>query len=77
LGGAAAQLQDVAAGDLAEHVQLGLGEVPGAPGLAVAGQLLAMSCLVVVRVGVPGGPVPPLVPAEASVQPTCLTRVTE
>jgi hypothetical protein len=78
LGGAAAQLQDVTAGDLAEDVQLGLGEVPGAPGFAAtAGQLLAVSRLVVVGVGVPGGPVPPLVPAEASVQPTCLTRVTE
>jgi hypothetical protein len=48
--------------DLAQHTQLRLGKVPGPPGLAaVAGELLAVPGLVVVRVGVPGGPVAPLV----------------
>jgi hypothetical protein len=74
LGGAAAQFEDVAAGDVAEHVQLRLGEVPGAPGLAVAGELLAVSCLVVIGVGVPGGPVAPLVSAEAGIPRRDLRR---
>jgi hypothetical protein len=48
--------------DLAQHTQLRLGKVPGPPGLAaVAGELLAVPGLVVVGVGVPGGPVAPLV----------------
>ena len=69
LGGAAAQLQDVAAGDVAEHTQLRLGKAPGAPGLAAAGgELPPMPGLVVVGVCVPGSPVPPLVPADAAVQ---------
>jgi hypothetical protein len=32
LGAAAAELEDVLAGDVAEHAQLRLGDVPGAPG---------------------------------------------
>jgi hypothetical protein len=75
LGGAAAQLEDVAAGDLAEDVQLRLGEVPGAPGLAVARELLPMSCLVVVGVGVPRGPVPSHMLAEAGIRRRDLRRV--
>ena len=68
LRGAAAQLEDVAAGDLTEHTQLRLGKAPGAPGLGVAGELPPVSCLVVVGVGVPGSPVPPLVPADTVVR---------
>ena len=67
LGGAAAQLEDVAAGDVAEHLQLRLEKAPGTPGPAVAGELLPMLCLVVVGVGVPGSPVASRMLAEAGI----------
>jgi hypothetical protein len=54
LGGAAAQLQHVEPGDVAEDVQLGLGDLPYAPGEAgPLGQLIPVALLVRVRLALP------------------------
>ena len=51
--GAAAELEDVLAFDLAERAELGLGDRPCAPDQVVDVQLRAMARLVLVRLGVP------------------------
>jgi hypothetical protein len=57
LGRAAAELEDVLAGDVAERVELVLGNVPDAPAAQVGIQLAAVGCLVLVAVAIPGGTV--------------------
>ncbi len=58
LGGAASQLEDVAAFHLAEDSQLALGHLPYSPGQAPrSGQLRAVVGLIGVAVGVPALPV--------------------